>query len=395
MSMLEQILPCNLNKPYIFISYSSKDRERVLEDVLEFQRRGYNLWLDDRNLDKTNPSWKVDALKAIESYYCKLVVFYVSRWSLTSDNCYEELCHTRCKKTVAYHNEEVKYIAVELESIGNITTYKNDVFDELMEDETVSLKERQMRAEVLYDFINDFFNTNNEKVRVHPRDEANRIIDYYTDVTAAFPDKTKIRKSTRTAAPEPKVPVPAEPVPPKPVPGQTAPPIPEIFEKYDPKPEVPPEQLYEKAQTYYDAKDYEEAVKWYRKAAVLGHVKAQNNLGWCFENGYGTEKDYTEAAKWYLRAAEQGDASAQCSLGWYYQYGKGVSQDNTEAVKWYRKAAEQGNASAQCSLGEFYQYGSCVPKDTDEAVKWYRKAAEQGNERAKRALTFLELQPYI
>ena len=122
MSMLEQILPCNLNKPYIFISYSSKDRERVLEDVLEFQRRGYNVWLDDLNLDKTNPSWKVDALKAIESYYCQLVVFYVSRWSLTSDNCYEELCHTRHEDTIAYHNEEVKYIAVELESIGNIVS---------------------------------------------------------------------------------------------------------------------------------------------------------------------------------------------------------------------------------------------------------------------------------
>ena len=60
--------------------------------------------------------------------------------------------------------------------------------------------------------------------------------------------------------------------------------------------------------------------------------------------------DFKEAAKWYRKAAEQGHVSAQYNLGYMYHSGKGVTQDYGEAVKWYRKAAEQGEAEAQYSL---------------------------------------------
>ena len=65
--------------------------------------------------------------------------------------------------------------------------------------------------------------------------------------------------------------------------------------------------------------------------------------------------DYAEALKWYRKAAEQGDASAQYNLGNGYRRGKGVTQDYAEAANWYRKAAEQGNAWAQSNLGVMYQ----------------------------------------
>ena len=64
--ILRKIKSCTVDKPYVFISYSSEDCECVWNDVYEFQRRGYNIWLDEKNLDKTKQSWKEDALYAIE-----------------------------------------------------------------------------------------------------------------------------------------------------------------------------------------------------------------------------------------------------------------------------------------------------------------------------------------
>ena len=76
------------------------------------------------------------------------------------------------------------------------------------------------------------------------------------------------------------------------------------------------------------------------KKAQSGDARAQNNLGYCYENGLGVTKDYNEAVKWYRKAAEQGNAYGQYNLGLCYENGDGVSKDINQAVKWYRKAAE-------------------------------------------------------
>ena len=55
-------------------------------------------------------------------------------------------------------------------------------------------------------------------------------------------------------------------------------------------------------------------MKWWRKAAEQGDVRAQNNLGVRYENGQGVGKDINEAVKWYRKAAEQGDAKAKENL---------------------------------------------------------------------------------
>ena len=122
-----------------------------------------------------------------------------------------------------------------------------------------------------------------------------------------------------------------------------------------------------------------QAVKWYRLAAEQGHAAAQYNLGRCYETDTGVQKDAKEAVKWFRKAAEQGYAEAQYNLGWCYENGKGVEKNAAEAVKWYRRAAEQGNTEAQLNLGVCYENGTGVEKAAKEAVKWYHKAAEQWN----------------
>ena len=106
-----------------------------------------------------------------------------------------------------------------------------------------------------------------------------------------------------------------------------------------------------------------EAVKWYRKAAEQGHVKAQFNLGVMYANGqvvidippvlswmYSRQvvtPDYKEAVKWYRKAAEQGHGDASNVLGWMYYKGHGVIQDYIQAHKWMDISASLGRGGAK------------------------------------------------
>ena len=141
---------------------------------------------------------------------------------------------------------------------------------------------------------------------------------------------------------------------------------------------------------YYDRKpDYEEAAKWFRRAAEQGYARAQLNLGRLYHDGDGVPQDDKEALGWARLAAEQGYAEAQFTLGLVYENGQGVPQDHKEAGRWYTLAAEQGDASAQFNLGYKYYNGRGVPKDYKEAVRWYKLAAEQGHATAQNTLGYM------
>ena len=189
--VLRQIAPCDIERPYIFISYSSADSDLVWRDVLEFQKRGFNIWLDEKNLDKTKSSWKNDALEAVQDIDCRMVVFYVSASSLRSENCYQEMSRTMQPTAVALHRGPVKFIAVEVEQIGDIRKFSERVFEDIQESGQ-DKSTRQAQAMALDGFMTQFFNSNNEKVRIHPKNELDRKLDYYEEIVAAFPDKTRV-----------------------------------------------------------------------------------------------------------------------------------------------------------------------------------------------------------
>ena len=189
--VLRQIAPCDIERPYIFISYSSADSDLVWRDVLEFQKRGFNIRLDEKNLDKTKSSWKNDALEAVQDIDCRMVVFYVSASSLRSENCYQEMSRTMQPTAVALHRGPVKFIAVEVEQIGDIRKFSERVFEDIQESGQ-DKSTRQAQAMALDGFMTQFFNSNNEKVRIHPKNELDRKLDYYEENVASFPDKTRV-----------------------------------------------------------------------------------------------------------------------------------------------------------------------------------------------------------
>src|SRR4051812_37630388 len=61
--------------------------------------------------------------------------------------------------------------------------------------------------------------------------------------------------------------------------------------------------------------------------AAEGDVEAEFSLGFIYAQGNGVKKDYNEAIKWFKKAADAGDAAAQSDLGFIYAQGQGVKQD--------------------------------------------------------------------
>jgi TPR repeat protein len=128
-----------------------------------------------------------------------------------------------------------------------------------------------------------------------------------------------------------------------------------------------------------DRVDFEEAVKWFRRAAVQGHPGAENRLGECLLNGFGVPENDAQGLKWFRKAAKQGHAGAKHNLGSCYEFCFGVNKDMAKAVQLYVGAAEQGWTEAQTSLALLYDRGEGVAQSESKAAQWYARAAEQGD----------------
>ncbi|MBI2806128.1 MAG: SEL1-like repeat protein [Planctomycetes bacterium] len=135
--------------------------------------------------------------------------------------------------------------------------------------------------------------------------------------------------------------------------------------------------------------DETEAFSWVKKAAEKGDKDSQFDLGYAYENGKGANQfgkgvpnDATQAKAWYEKAASQGDVRAEFGLALLFDRLK----NQADSLQWLKKAAGHGHANAQFLLGVEYECGVVVPKDFAEAKRWYEKAVAQGNEEAKKRL---------
>lgn len=117
-----------------------------------------------------------------------------------------------------------------------------------------------------------------------------------------------------------------------------------------------------------DTPDYEQAVYWYKQAALQGHVLAQYNLGHQYLAGLGAERSESEAMEWWLKAAEQDHALAQFNVGRGYYLGIGLSENHKKSRFWFERAAKNGE-----------------PKSIEilEQISWSNETAESGETLAK------------
>ena len=89
----------------------------------------------------------------------------------------------------------------------------------------------------------------------------------------------------------------------------------------------------------YARGDYARAVRELAPAASRGNPRAQAQLGFLYENGFGVPQNYAAAANLYRSAAAQGDVFGQSRLGLSYDKGHGVPQNFVLSYKWLDLAA--------------------------------------------------------
>lgn len=136
----------------------------------------------------------------------------------------------------------------------------------------------------------------------------------------------------------------------------------------------------QKADAYYDANDFIDALYWYKESAKSDNPQALFKVGYMYRWGMGLNRDMNESAEWFEKAAALGQADAMLELGISYRFmGLGTAYDPVKSYEWLTKAAEAGIVEAEYELGVNYAIGIGVPKDPANAAYWYRKAARSGN----------------
>ena len=139
---------------------------------------------------------------------------------------------------------------------------------------------------------------------------------------------------------------------------------------------------------YGESINYERAMELFIKAATPpnlgvgiyknGYSPAQHSLGTIYAEGIGVKQNYEEALKWYRKAAAQRYTESQYSLGVMYYKGNGVNQDLKEAANWYQRAAEQGHVRSLLNLARMYKLGEGMSQNSEKAARLTLAAAQQG-----------------
>lgn len=160
---------------------------------------------------------------------------------------------------------------------------------------------------------------------------------------------------------------------------------------------------YDKGFSAEMAKNYTEALKWYRLSADKGNAQGMYGLGVAYYKGQGIAKNEAEGIAWLQKAAEKGDKWAPAFLKNINQqiptntvakttdngdeehkkgHGAYQAQNYTEAFSWYKKAADKGNVIAIYNIAVMYANGNGVTQNYTEAMNLYKKAADKGHEKA-------------
>jgi TPR repeat protein len=92
---------------------------------------------------------------------------------------------------------------------------------------------------------------------------------------------------------------------------------------------------------------YDRAFTIFSDLAADGDLEACNYLGTHYYLGVGVERDFVEAVRWFKVAALAEDPQGQRNLGVMYLRGLGVKKDYHQAYGWLYFAHEGGNVGAK------------------------------------------------
>lgn len=144
-------------------------------------------------------------------------------------------------------------------------------------------------------------------------------------------------------------------------------------------------------------RDVHESIRRYRKAAALGHPRAQGLLAYAyvFGTGYGYaieggfEIDYELGFELAQASANRGNWIGQYVLGIIYFNGLGVPPDLDKAIPLIRSSAESQVSLALYALGFLYMEGKSVEQNFIKAREYLKAASDRNHLDSKYLLDIL------
>ncbi|MCK9444481.1 MAG: toll/interleukin-1 receptor domain-containing protein [Tissierellaceae bacterium] len=156
------------DKPYIFISYASKDWEEVLENIAYelHTKKGLRIYYD-RAFDGSNKRWIEQMREALETAYCKGILVFISEAYITSYATLIEILYSRTEAVRAWGDGETDIPLFEVWLDGEKPSVLKDRFkkDTKLARETIKMEEYEWQVynnvieEIASDNENEFQKT--------------------------------------------------------------------------------------------------------------------------------------------------------------------------------------------------------------------------------------------
>lgn len=137
-------------------------------------------------------------------------------------------------------------------------------------------------------------------------------------------------------------------------------------------------------ETKNDEGSFDEAIKWWQKAAEAGDGRAATNLGLLYMQkeipGAGShgvlEFDAAKALEYFIMGHENGDMKAGRHVGLCYRDGVGTEKDAAKAFEWFEKAAERGDSSSALYMADCILKGEGTEQNIPDAISRYSALVE-------------------
>lgn len=380
------MIKCDESKPYIFISYSHKDSDRVYEIIQRLYDSGYNVWYDGG----IDPGTEWDQNIATHVKGCSYFIAFVSEGYISSENCKDELNYAR--------DLDKERLLVYLEDVAL--------------PDGLAMRMNRMQAIWWNRYASSNMDEAYEKLFSSQGIDKAKIRD--VNVMQAQAMQAQAMQVPVMQAPVMQTPEMQQHIVQQPMMQQSVMPISMmdtneknktiiwpwivgiitcitliivlvlflVIGKNDDneKDESTKEYSHENEEI---VKDYENReFEWYLKKAEAGDEIAMIYLAECYYYGiYGAKEDGFKAFEWYSKAVKGKDSEgrANCGLGNCYYFGIGTEMDYELAAKYYQKAVEKDNPDAQMNLGHMYEFGNGVDRDCEKALLYYEESANAGN----------------
>ena len=137
---------------------------------------------------------------------------------------------------------------------------------------------------------------------------------------------------------------------------------------------------------WYVSRDYEKALRYFKKLEESNNAEVYFYLGLYAENGYGQRKDIKKAIRYYEKGISLGDMYCPVQLGRIYSLGIGIPKDEKKGFELYQLGLQRGDTLCYANIGYCYETGQGVKKDRNMAEKYYLEGASKGDDHSKEHL---------